>query len=241
MKEFLSVFILAGALASIPGTSVQASEMSVPSISLPKSTTNIQPILRFWGKLETSQFISSVENAPNSWRTVLRQEGNGVRIGLKTGEWDRPDTQAVNTVWLVNKIDWAKIDTRGKDIEYSYTFAQSTEGIESIFKFGATSESATSSEGDCTFSLTYGESGCTFRRGEDSTSGTLPFKITTGTTVRVRIKDNKSADIWIDDQPILADQPVDLRSNFISIIAKSDSTKTPRILHLSSFNAKLVD
>jgi hypothetical protein len=241
MKKFLRVTLLTGALISIFGSSTYASEMTVPGLSLPKAAPEIQPAMRFWGKLETSQFESSVEGAQNNWRAVLRQEGSGVRIGLKTGDWDRPDPQPVSSVWLVNNINWAKIDTRGKDIEYSYTFAQSTVGIQAIFKFGATLKSAVSPDGDCSFTLAYGEDGCTFRRGEASTSGTLPFKITTGTTVRIRIKENKSADIWIDDQPILADQPVDLKSNFVSFIAKSDSIKTPKILHLSSFQAKLVN
>jgi hypothetical protein len=241
MKDFLGTSLLAAALiaASISGS--YASEMSVPGIFPTKIASKIKPTTRFPGRLETAQFVSSVDEAQNSWRSAVQREGKGVEIGLKLGDWERPDPQTVDTVWLVNTIDWANINTRGKDIEYSYTFAGSTPGIEAIFKFGATLQSAPSPEGDCSFSLIYGEDACTFRRGEDSTSGNLPFKITEGTTVRIRIKANQSADIWIDDIAILANQVVDLKSNFISIIAKTDYPTVPHLLQISSMQATLVN
>ncbi|TVP79015.1 MAG: hypothetical protein EA353_07220 [Puniceicoccaceae bacterium] len=153
----------------------------------------------------------------------------------------RPVTaETVDTVWLVNQIDWTKIEKRGQAIEYRYTFGESTPGVQAIFKFGATLQSATSPIGDCSFSLVYGDDVCIFRYGEASTSGRLPFKITADTTVRIRIKPDSTADIWIDDLAILANQAVDLESNFISMIAKTDSPRIPKILHIASIQANLV-
>jgi hypothetical protein len=237
MKSFLSIILILA--SSLLLTTSFASEIgvAVPPIQKDKS---IQPSLRFPGKLASSQFISSVDGAQNSWRAVLRDEGNAVRVGLKLGDWERPDSQVVNTLWLANNIDWAKVDKRYRDLEFTYTFGESTVGVQSIFKFGASAESVREVEGDCSFVLIYGENECTFRRGSDSTSGQLPFKITNGTTVRILMKLDDTVDIWIDDQPILADQVVDLRTNFVGIIANSDSPGTAHFLHLSALKAELV-
>jgi|GEM_PF-7072399 len=238
MKKHLPRILLLASLTL--ALTASASEMGVPGLSALKSIKTITPTVNFPGKLESKQFVSSVDDAQNSWRSVLREEDNGIRIGLKVGEWPRPDAETVDTVWLANSIDWAKVNTRGRDLEFTYTFDDSTAGVQAIFKFGATVDSVKSAAGDCSFTLTFGENGCTFRRGADATSGELPFKIKTGTTVRIRIKGNKSADIWIDDQPILADQAVDLDTNFISILARTDTPSLPHILQLSSLEAKLV-
>jgi hypothetical protein len=237
MKPLFKIALIFG--SSALAFSSFAAESGMPKLGIPKPKS-VQPIKEFPDKLESSQFTTSVEGAQNSWRAVLRDADHGVRVGLKVGVWDRPDPETVDTVWVAIRVDWAKIVKRDRELEFTYTYDDSTDGVQSIFKFGASADSVGQVESDCTLTLTYGASDCTFRRGEASTSGQLPFKITTGTTVRIRIKADDTLDIWIDDQPVLADQVVDIEENLVSFIAKTDSPAKPHFLNLSSFKAELV-
>lgn len=236
MKKLFSIALILGTVSSALPTF--ASEMSVPGISIRKPS--IQPTAKFPGKLKVAQFVSSVDGAPNSWRSTIVNQADGVRVVLKVGEWDRPDSLETDTVWIANHIDWATVDTRNRELEFTYTFAESTVGVQSIFKLGASPESVGKIDGDYSFALTYGAKDCTFRSGEESTSGQLPFKITTGTTVRVRVKANDTIDIWIDDQPILADQVLESKYNLVSMFATSDSPRDQKSLQLAAFEANLV-
>lgn len=212
----------------------------MPGLSDFKNAVKIAPLDTYPGKLIPVQFVSSVDNAQNSWRAELNSVGDNVRIRLKLGEWGISGSQAVDTIWIANRINWAEVKKYGRDLEWTYTFGESSIGVKSILKFGASVNSAHLAEGDCSLTLIYGQNDCVFRRGDDSTSGQLPFKITSGTTVRIRIKSEKSVDIWINDQPILANQAVNLESNFISIIATTGSPALPQLLEISSLEAALI-
>ncbi|MDQ8196342.1 hypothetical protein QEH59_18040 [Coraliomargarita sp. SDUM461004] len=222
----------------------QASEMGVPSIKPPKTTISDSSfkLKRFDNHLKESDFLSSVSHQQNDWRSVVRSQGGSSKIALKTGEWDRPDSDYTSELWLSYNGDWASVATGGKTLRFSYTFGKSNPGVLCRFRFGASAQSRKAYEGDYALSLIYGETSCTFSVKDKDSSGSLPTPIDEGSTVIIDLHPNNTASITIDDQLILDGQVVDLDQNFISLVAidtQAKYSKQPKILYLQEFKVSL--
>ncbi len=219
---------------------ISASEMGVPSLN-PKKAIQKKAVIDvpFHGKLDATAFTSSVSGQSNEWRAVLKQEGSAVRVALKTGLWERPDPEQVSQIWLAYPTDFVKVRTGSRDLRFTYTFGGSTNSTRCIFKFGSSKDTMHSPEGGYSLSLVYGGTECTFSVDGQTTSGELPFTVTGGTTVEIRIKDNKYTDVYINDLPVLADQIVELDQNYITIFAINDELTAPHMIHLSSLEVDL--
>ncbi|WPJ96181.1 hypothetical protein SH580_00510 [Coraliomargarita algicola] len=222
-------------------TSAHASEMSIPGIKPHKVEENSFQLKRFNSNLEPSDFTSSVSHQQNEWRSVLQNQNGALKIALKTGEWDRPDSDETSKLWLSYNGDWANVATNGRTLRFSYTFGKSTPGVLCRFRFGASARSRKDYEGDYALSLIYGDTSCSFSVDDKDTSGNLPTTIDEGSRVVIDLRPDNTASITIDDMLILDDQTVELDENFISLVAidTTKRSKQPKILYLQEFKVSL--
>jgi hypothetical protein len=221
-----------------------ASEVGFPKIGEKKSAQASTSTIAYNGQLKASQFTSSVDGQQNSWRSVLRESRGSVEIGLKTGNWDRPDRQKVDAVWLSHNYNWAEIAKSNKTIRIHYVFGASTDGVTSRLRFGANQANRKQTSGNYALTLTYGEKNCTFSVGSQDSSGELSKAVTEGTEVTINLNPDGTASILIDDSWILDGQVVDLDSNYFTLSAINEEKKNPdapKLLYLSKFEVTLVN
>ncbi|MBT63548.1 MAG: hypothetical protein CML13_10100 [Puniceicoccaceae bacterium] len=224
-------------------SSAHASEMSIPGIKpVKKVEKNSFQLKRFSNNLKPSDFTSSVSGQQNDWRSVVQNNNGALKIALKTGDWDRPDSKATSKLWLSYNGDWASVDRNGRTLRFSYTFGKSNPGVLCRFRFGASAQSRQDYQGDYALSLIYGDTSCSFSVDDKDTSGHLPTAIGEGSTVVIDLRPNNTASITIDDQLILDDQVVELDENFISLVAVDTdalSANKAKILYLQEFKVSL--
>jgi hypothetical protein len=216
--------------------------MGIPGIKPHKVEENSFQLKRFSSELKPSDFTSSVSNQQNEWRSVLQSQNGSLKIALKTGDWDRPDSDAASEVWLSYNGDWAAVERNGKTLRFSYTFGKSSPGMLCRFRFGASAQSRKGNEGDYALTLIYDDTSCSFSVNNKDTSGNLPTSISEGSQVGIDLHPDNTASITIDDQLILDDQVVKADENFISLVAidkAAGRSKQPKILYLQEFKVSL--
>ena len=223
-------------------SALHGSEMGIPGIKPPQTAENSFQLKRFSSNLKPTDFTSSVSNQQNEWRSIVQSHNGTSKIALKTGDWDRPDSDATSQLWLSYNGDWATVARAGKTLRFSYTFGKSNPGVLCRFRFGASAQSRKAYEGDYALSLVYGETSCSFNVKDKETSGNLPKPITEGSKVIIDLHPDNTASIMINGQLILEDQVVELKENFISLVAidtDSNHSTQPKILYLQEFKVSL--
>lgn len=221
---------------------VYGSEMGVPGIKPHKSEENSFKLEVFSSVLKPTDFTSSVSNQQNEWRSIVRNQDGTLKIALKTGEWDRPDSDATSKLWLTYNGDWASVARSGRTLRFSYTFGKSNPGVLCRFRFGTSAQSRKGYEGDYALTLIYDDTSCSFSVDDKDTSGNLPTPISEGSKVVIDLHPDNTASITIDNQLILDDQVVELDENFISLAAidtTASHSKLPKILYLKDFKVSL--
>jgi hypothetical protein len=219
-----------------------ASEMGISDLFRGKSET-LTPF-REVAPLSEFKFTSPVDGKSNSWRSALDKAGSSLGIVMKSGQWERPDANELKDIWLSYDQDWAKVNTSGKSLRFTYEFSESTRGAGAVFRFGASEDSRKSHEGNYSLSLVYGQKSCVFTANGQETAGQLPFVVQAGTVVTIDLLPNNTASITIDDLLVLSNQAIVFDENYVTLALVDTSNKSvspPRVLRLRNFAVSLAD
>jgi len=240
INQSVLVFLLLAFL----GVSMASEQTMIPS--LPKVGTQNESLLKSKEvKYDLVPYLmeSSVDNQDDAWRGYVAAGNKGeLSLQLITGSRrSSPKSKSSSEVWASYDFDWNRLISRGQTVRFTYVFGNSSAGLRSNFRFGATDESRKSISGDYALSLVYADTECTFKIQDQASSGQLPRPIQDGTTVVVEITPAKKVKITIDDNLILDDQYVEMVECYFTISATSENMENPLMTRELNFDRITVD
>ncbi|MEM1222045.1 MAG: hypothetical protein AAGH40_04720 [Verrucomicrobiota bacterium] len=188
--------------------------------------------------------ITSVDTNGERWRaSVTEPEPGELQLIFTMGKGNSTENSRLTKMWASYSYDWAAQIEKGRTVTFRYIVGQSTQGLETSFRFGGSETSRRDFKlQDSALTLTYGGTACKFSINGKEVGGNLPNAVQVGSEVIIEISPSKEARIIIGDTLILDNQPLSFEQCYVTFTSDSSSLKNQKNysdLRISRFSVEL--